>query len=178
MVWSADLLSNKKIDLFLCVCVFFFSFLSFFFWGWGGGACSGSYYMEVSLFTFTFLNPWHLWSTVPPPGTCFFLCLFLPSPLPHLIFSSQIREHNPKWVTMCKWIIRWQLHLSYRGLKALGVRDLTYRLAFLACSVQATNPRVSLCAKGLLLHCQRANIEHCTSLLTGLTAHSYCNLFS
>ncbi|PFX32462.1 Zygotic DNA replication licensing factor mcm6-B [Stylophora pistillata] len=27
------------------------------------------------------------------------------------------------------------------GLKALGVRDLTYRLAFLACSVQATNPR-------------------------------------
>ncbi|CAH3130966.1 unnamed protein product [Pocillopora meandrina] len=28
-----------------------------------------------------------------------------------------------------------------RGLKALGVRDLTYRLAFLACSVQATNPR-------------------------------------
>ena len=29
-----------------------------------------------------------------------------------------------------------------RGLKALGVRDLTYRLAFLACSVQATNPRV------------------------------------
>lgn len=30
----------------------------------------------------------------------------------------------------------------FRGLKALGVRDLTYRLAFLACSVQATNPRV------------------------------------
>ncbi|XP_048579997.1 zygotic DNA replication licensing factor mcm6-A [Nematostella vectensis] len=28
-----------------------------------------------------------------------------------------------------------------RGLKALGVRDLTYRLSFLACSVQATNPR-------------------------------------
>ena len=32
----------------------------------------------------------------------------------------------------------------FRGLKALGVRDLTYRLAFLACSVQATNPRVKL----------------------------------
>ena len=30
-----------------------------------------------------------------------------------------------------------------RGLKALGVRDLTYRLAFLACSVQQTKPGVS-----------------------------------
>lgn len=29
-----------------------------------------------------------------------------------------------------------------RGLKALGVRDLSYRLAFLACSVESTNPRV------------------------------------
>ncbi|XP_065665175.1 zygotic DNA replication licensing factor mcm6-A isoform X2 [Hydra vulgaris] len=28
-----------------------------------------------------------------------------------------------------------------RGLKSLGVRDLTYRLAFLACSVTPTNPR-------------------------------------
>lgn len=28
-----------------------------------------------------------------------------------------------------------------RGLKALGVRDLHYKTAFLACSVQATNPR-------------------------------------
>ncbi|CAI8051165.1 Zygotic DNA replication licensing factor mcm6-B, partial [Geodia barretti] len=28
------------------------------------------------------------------------------------------------------------------GLKALGVRDLTYRLAFLACSVASTNPRL------------------------------------
>ncbi|KAF2879667.1 hypothetical protein ILUMI_26505 [Ignelater luminosus] len=28
-----------------------------------------------------------------------------------------------------------------RGLKALGVRDLHYNMAFLACSVQATNPR-------------------------------------
>ncbi|XP_066993325.2 DNA replication licensing factor Mcm6 [Anabrus simplex] len=28
-----------------------------------------------------------------------------------------------------------------RGLKALGVRDLNYRMAFLACSVQSTNPR-------------------------------------
>ena len=28
-----------------------------------------------------------------------------------------------------------------RGLKALGVRDLTYRMAFLACSVVPTNPR-------------------------------------
>lgn len=43
-------------------------------------------------------------------------------------------------------IVNWNLQLSFyflfRGLKALGVRDLTYRLAFLACSVQATNPRV------------------------------------
>lgn len=30
-----------------------------------------------------------------------------------------------------------------RGLKALGVRDLSYRIAFLACSVTPTNPRVS-----------------------------------
>lgn len=29
-----------------------------------------------------------------------------------------------------------------RGLKALGVRELSYRLAFLACNVAATNPRV------------------------------------
>ncbi len=28
-----------------------------------------------------------------------------------------------------------------RGLKALGVRDLTYRLSFLACSVAPTKPR-------------------------------------
>ena len=28
-----------------------------------------------------------------------------------------------------------------RGLKSLGVRDLTYRLAFLACSVTSTNPQ-------------------------------------
>lgn len=32
-----------------------------------------------------------------------------------------------------------------QGLKALGVRDLSYRLAFLACYVGATNPRVSVC---------------------------------
>lgn len=29
-----------------------------------------------------------------------------------------------------------------RGLKALGVRDLAYRLAFLACTVTACNKRV------------------------------------
>ena len=34
-----------------------------------------------------------------------------------------------------------------RGLKALGVRDLTYRLAFLACSVQQTRPGVR-CGRG------------------------------
>lgn len=28
-----------------------------------------------------------------------------------------------------------------RGLKALGVRELHYRMAFLACSVQPTNPK-------------------------------------
>lgn len=31
-----------------------------------------------------------------------------------------------------------------RGLKALGVRELSYRLAFLACNVAPTHPRVSL----------------------------------
>ena len=30
----------------------------------------------------------------------------------------------------------------YRGLKVLGVRDLTYRLAFLACSVTPTESKV------------------------------------
>ena len=30
-----------------------------------------------------------------------------------------------------------------RGLKALGVRDLSYRLAFLACTVTPSNARVS-----------------------------------
>jgi len=30
-----------------------------------------------------------------------------------------------------------------RGLKALGVRDLNYRMAYLACTVQASNARVS-----------------------------------
>lgn len=30
-----------------------------------------------------------------------------------------------------------------RGLKALGVRDLTYKMAFLACTVSSGNPRVS-----------------------------------
>lgn len=37
-----------------------------------------------------------------------------------------------------------------RGLKALGVRDLKYRMAFLACSVTPTNPRVSLFIMELL----------------------------
>jgi DNA replication licensing factor MCM6 len=31
-----------------------------------------------------------------------------------------------------------------RGLKALGVRDLTYKMAFLACTVSSTNPRVCI----------------------------------
>ena len=29
-----------------------------------------------------------------------------------------------------------------RGLKALGVRDLTYKMAYLACTVSSSNPRV------------------------------------
>lgn len=32
-----------------------------------------------------------------------------------------------------------------RGLKTLGVRDLTYRLAFLACTVTPSNSKVGLC---------------------------------
>lgn len=31
-----------------------------------------------------------------------------------------------------------------RGLKALGVRDLTYKMAFLACHVSSTNPKVGM----------------------------------
>ena len=60
--------------------------------------------------------------------------------------------HIHAWLWCClsligfSVIVNWNLQLSFcflfRGLKALGVRDLTYRLAFLACSVQATNPRV------------------------------------
>ena len=60
--------------------------------------------------------------------------------------------HIHAWLWCClsligfSVIVSWNLQLSFhflfRGLKALGVRDLTYRLAFLACSVQATNPRV------------------------------------
>lgn len=30
-----------------------------------------------------------------------------------------------------------------RGLKALGVRDLSYKMAFLACTVEHTNRKVS-----------------------------------
>lgn len=36
-----------------------------------------------------------------------------------------------------------------RGLKALGVRELNYRLSFLACSVTATSLRVSNHFNGL-----------------------------
>ena len=32
-----------------------------------------------------------------------------------------------------------------RGLKTLGVRDLTYRLAFLACTVTPNNSKVRYC---------------------------------
>lgn len=39
-----------------------------------------------------------------------------------------------------------------RGLRALGVRELSYKLVFLACYVAPTNPRVSL---------QRKEIERC-----------------
>ncbi len=38
-----------------------------------------------------------------------------------------------------------------KGLKALGVRDLTYRLAFLACAVQQTQPGVGPLL--LVVHC-------------------------
>jgi DNA replication licensing factor MCM6 len=31
------------------------------------------------------------------------------------------------------------------GLKALGVRDMTYKMAFLACGVSTQNPKVSVC---------------------------------
>lgn len=34
-----------------------------------------------------------------------------------------------------------------RGLRALGVRELSYKLVFLACYVAPTNPRVSLGGK-------------------------------
>lgn len=51
-----------------------------------------------------------------------------------------------------------------RGLKALGVRDLTYRLAFLACSVSSSNPRVGIYKK--YSKCNLLNVnnsESCSS---------------
>ena len=33
---------------------------------------------------------------------------------------------------------------SFSGLKSLGVRDLTYRMVFMACSVTQTKPQVSV----------------------------------
>jgi len=46
-----------------------------------------------------------------------------------------------------------------RGLKALGVRELHYRMAFLACSVQSTNPRVS-CDLNICTYCKMILVEH------------------
>lgn len=39
-----------------------------------------------------------------------------------------------------------------RGLKALGVRELNYRMAFLACSVAATNSRVRFTSEFYGMH--------------------------
>ena len=47
-----------------------------------------------------------------------------------------------------------------RGLKALGVRDLTYRLAFLACAVQQTQPGVSATRSGCGLECSGCSSDH------------------
>uniref|UniRef100_A0A3B5LE65 DNA replication licensing factor MCM6 n=1 Tax=Xiphophorus couchianus TaxID=32473 RepID=A0A3B5LE65_9TELE len=59
-----------------------------------------------------------------------------------------------------------------RGLKALGVRELSYRLAFLACNVAPTNPRVrntSLAGSGftlvLVLFPPQATLNARTSIL-------------
>lgn len=46
-----------------------------------------------------------------------------------------------------------------RGLKALGVRELHYRMAFLACSVQSTNPRVS-CDLNICTYSKIILVEH------------------
>ena len=46
-----------------------------------------------------------------------------------------------------------------RGLKALGVRELHYRMAFLACSVQSTNPRVS-CDLNICTYSKMILVEH------------------
>jgi len=46
-----------------------------------------------------------------------------------------------------------------RGLKALGVRELHYRMAFLACSVQSTNPRVS-CDLNICTYSTMILVEH------------------
>ena len=46
------------------------------------------------------------------------------------------------------------------GLKALGVRDLNYRMAFLACAVTSSNPRVSLLSVNRLpLRFQHSTIQ-------------------
>jgi hypothetical protein len=43
-----------------------------------------------------------------------------------------------------------------QGLKSLGVRELHYRLAFLACSIQQTNPQVILRQKRLFIFWDRS----------------------
>ena len=59
-----------------------------------------------------------------------------------------------------------------RGLKALGVRDLSYRLAFLACSVSSSNPRVSVyCSPSLLGMCDNTGIPiYCDSLIKNIVS--------
>lgn len=60
-----------------------------------------------------------------------------------------------------------------RGLKALGVRDLNYRTAFLACSVVPTNPKVKRLAitdtrvlgKTKRVHTKRADLHALMSTL-------------
>ena len=65
-----------------------------------------------------------------------------------------------------------------RGLKALGVRELSYKLAFLACHVAPTNPRVrnadmqTVKASIPIYHCSTCpdeegliNVSSCCSLV-------------
>ena len=48
-----------------------------------------------------------------------------------------------------------------RGLKALGVRELSYKLAFLACNVAPTNPRVRSAHMQTVKAC--IPIKHCST---------------
>ena len=84
---------------------------------------------------------------------CFFSLLFW-------LFPLSVKVVFPSTGARAEAAPRGKMNEAYdiegiQGLKALGVRDLNYRLAFLACSVKSSNPRVSLHS-----HFSRCNVMY------------------